>query len=86
MSQPIIKRDRIHVQAARAPEPVEEVPKAPEVTLLQAADPAPCKGAKGVRLLEEAGQVRGIEFTCSCGEITAVELVYPGDQTAQAAA
>ncbi len=36
-----------------------------------------CGGArKDVQLLEEDGRVRAIEFTCSCGEKTVIELEY----------
>ena len=32
---------------------------------------------QGVRLLREAERVHAIEITCSCGEVTLVELEYP---------
>ncbi|MFT7670796.1 MAG: hypothetical protein ACI8X5_003509 [Planctomycetota bacterium] len=71
MSQPIIKRNRIQQNVDVG-----------SVSLVQnAAGPHPSgqcgTGEKTVRLLEEAGRVLGIEFTCSCGDITAVELLYP---------
>jgi hypothetical protein len=31
---------------------------------------------KDVRFVEHEGRVRAIEFTCSCGEATLVELVF----------
>ena len=31
------------------------------------------------RLLEEAGLVRAVEVTCSCGETTVIELEYDPD-------
>ncbi len=40
---------------------------------------AEAAGQKSVQLLEEDGRVRAIEFTCSCGDVTAVELTYPGE-------
>jgi len=72
MSQPIIKRERIQVstQAVR--------PESSETRLLQTHE-ARAHGQKAVRLLEEGGRVRAIEFTCSCGEVTCVELAYPGE-------
>lgn len=74
MAQPIIKRSRVQLEAS------ESTPKAAEVTLLHAGEAAPEHGQKSVRLLEEAGRVLGIEFTCACGDVTAVELCYPGDR------
>lgn len=43
--------------------------------------PLPSNGAlactgKSVRLLEHEGRTRAIEFTCTCGEATLVELVF----------
>ena len=35
--------------------------------------------AQGVKLLREGDDVRAIEITCACGEITVVELQYPTD-------
>lgn len=74
MSQPIIKRNRIRQGA-----------EASSVSLLQnaAGSPGPDQcgpGEKAVRLLEEGGSVVGIEFTCSCGDMTAVELLYPDSE------
>lgn len=41
---------------------------------------------KQVRLVEHDGLARALELTCSCGEITRVELVYePGAKTDQPA-
>ena len=34
--------------------------------------------AKVVHLLREGGEVRGIEFRCSCGETTVIALDYDG--------
>ncbi len=73
MSQPIIKRDRVQLHAS--PQPAS----AKSVSLLGGAGEGAPHGQKAVRLLEEGGRVRAIEFTCACGEITAVELLYPGD-------
>ena len=44
----------------------------------------PRTGKKNLQLLEENGRVRAIEFTCSCGEKTVIELEYPlGAEEAQ---
>jgi hypothetical protein len=37
---------------------------------------APACGRKDVRLVEHEGRTRAIEFTCTCGETTLVELVF----------
>lgn len=69
MTQSIIKSARVQVTAGQAP-------KVAPVRLVEGA--AGCaSGEKAVRLLEDQGRVIGIEFTCSCGEVTAVELLYP---------
>ena len=48
-----------------------------------AEGPGACApGEKAVRLLEDQGRVIGLELTCSCGEVTAVELLYPDDPAA----
>jgi hypothetical protein len=57
----IIKRTRVHVGPVAA----------------AGAAGAPCARAeKRVRLLEHEGVVRAIELTCSCGEVSVVELDY----------
>jgi hypothetical protein len=38
---------------------------------------SPCSADKTALLLEEKGVVVAIEFSCSCGEVTVVELEYP---------
>jgi lysyl-tRNA synthetase class I len=40
----------------------------------------PC-GKKSVRFVEHDGRPRAIEFTCSCGETTLVELVFEEQST-----
>ncbi|MCP3914779.1 MAG: hypothetical protein GY711_04365 [bacterium] len=40
---------------------------------------------KAVRLLESEGLARAIEITCSCGEVTVVELDYADAEAAPAA-
>lgn len=39
--------------------------------------PAPSKHAKRARLIEAEGGALAIECTCSCGEITLIELDLP---------
>ena len=69
MTQPIIKSARVQLTAG-------ETRKVAPVRLAESAD-ACAPGEKAVRLLEDQGRVIGIELTCSCGEVTAVELLYP---------
>ncbi len=38
--------------------------------------PVQCSDQKQVQLLEDEGVVRAIELTCSCGEVTVIELEY----------
>lgn len=59
----IIKRERV-VLAGTEPK-----------SLVRPAGARPC-GRKNVRLVEHDGRPRAIEFTCSCGETTLVELVF----------
>ncbi|MFT7485428.1 MAG: hypothetical protein ACI9F9_001278 [Candidatus Paceibacteria bacterium] len=71
MSQPIIKRSQVQLgPGAGGGGPVRLVHSAPSSQV---------HGQKSVQLLEEDGRVRAIELTCSCGDVTAVELTYPGD-------
>ena len=60
----IIKRERVLLAGVE--------PKAP---LRSTAGAGACR-KKDVRLLEHEGRVRAIEFTCSCGESSLVELVF----------
>ena len=72
MTPPIIKRDQVSLSAT---------PKTSAVTparVLTDAQDRPAPGEKGVRLLQEDGEVRAIELVCSCGEVTLIELEYPG--------
>ena len=75
MPQPIIKRNRVLTN------PSECRSGSSAVRVLQDQSPAPCPGEKAVRLLDEDGRARAIEFTCSCGEVTVVELLYSSDGT-----
>jgi hypothetical protein len=78
MAQPIIKRARVQLEGSQTSG------QGPDVAIVRGAEPGSAHGQKAVRLLEESGRVQGIEFTCACGEVTAVELVYPGDNPAGA--
>jgi hypothetical protein len=69
MTQPIIKRSRVQ-------QTVGQPAKATPVQLGGSASSC-APGERQVRLVEEDGRVLGIEITCSCGEVTAVELQYP---------
>jgi hypothetical protein len=71
MSLPIIKREHVQVSAAPAQAPLSVA------KLLQGEGGELCAGEKGVRLLHEGEDVRAIEFTCACGDVTVVELQYP---------
>lgn len=74
MNPTIIKRDR--VQVAANPVPVGAKAHASHAAAHGAAG-AHAGDAKSVRLLEHDGRVRAIELTCSCGEVTVIELDYP---------
>jgi hypothetical protein len=74
MSQPIIKRKRVHVDSSG----VQGGSSA--IQVLSGDDAAPCPGKKAVRLLNDGSCVRAIEVTCSCGEMTIVELSYSEDE------
>ncbi|QDU69999.1 hypothetical protein [Engelhardtia mirabilis] len=56
----IIKRDRVQLDARRADPP--------------AALPGSSKHEKAARLVRLEGRVVGIEFTCSCGERSLIEV------------
>lgn len=66
----IIKRERV-VLAGTEPK-----------SLVRPAGAQAC-GRKSVRFLEHEGKPRAIEFTCSCGEATLVELVFDAPVAAQ---
>jgi len=75
MPQPIIKRNRVKLSSPDSPT------GSSEVRLLKKPDSVAPPGEKAVRLLEEDGRVTAIELTCSCGEVTVVELLYQDDST-----
>ena len=58
---PIIKRNAVRL---------EERPARRE------SSAAACAPAQGARLLRTDGVVRAIEVTCSCGDVTVIELEY----------
>jgi hypothetical protein len=62
----IIKRERVLLAGVE--------PKAPLRSTASAGAGA-CR-KKDARLVEHEGRVRAIEFTCSCGETSLVELVF----------
>lgn len=54
---------------------IEAVPQ-PSRSEREDAGNRPRRCAKSVRLVEDAGVPRAIEVTCSCGEVTLVELAF----------
>jgi hypothetical protein len=45
-------------------------------SLVRSNNGAQACGKKSARLVEHEGRARAIEFSCSCGEATLVELVF----------
>jgi len=78
MEPTILKRDRVRVQAP--PDPAAA--RRGSGPARRASDGAAGDCAKSVRLLREGGVVHALEVTCSCGEVTVVELVYPNPDPA----
>jgi hypothetical protein len=64
----VIKHDRIHVEGGGGPGPYAAPAAHGEA-------PRHAAGAR-VRALRLDGRVRAIEFTCSCGEVSLLELDY----------
>ncbi len=63
----VIKRDRVRIDArASARAPAQAAP----------ADTSACAGAPRVRLIPGEGRPQAIEFTCTCGEVSLLELSY----------
>lgn len=73
MSQPIIKRSRVQFAEVNTEQTVAPV------QLMHTQAHSPTHGQKAVRLLDEGGRIRAIELTCTCGEVTAIELTYPDE-------
>ncbi|MBK7642486.1 MAG: hypothetical protein IPJ19_05470 [Planctomycetes bacterium] len=65
----IIKRERVQLGGLE--------PK----SLVRAAGEPAC-GKQSARILQHEGRARAIEFTCTCGETTLVELVFEGQPAA----
>ena len=61
----IIKKNSVRMADEASPHPAP------------GAAPRPGAHAKRVELLRVGGQVRALEVTCSCGEVTVVELETP---------
>ena len=83
MQPTILKRDQVRVERA-APPPLGDPAgggspnpsAAPEHDDTREPHPA---DARCVRLLEEGGVVHALELTCSCGDVTVIELRYPDE-------
>jgi hypothetical protein len=67
MTHQIIKR--AHVQVGQATSHTHGVSRGAGQSL----------EAQGVKLLRDGDDIRAIEITCACGEVTVVELQYPTD-------
>lgn len=75
MRQPtILKRDQVRIEPVAAPDLTVE---GADVPVMPAAPIGTNACEKAIRLLEEAGQIRALEVTCSCGEQTVIALEYP---------
>ena len=79
MEPTILKRDRVRVQSALA-HPAARRGGGPAQRGTTDGAAADC--ARSVRLLREGGVLRALEVTCSCGEVTVVELIYPNPDPA----
>jgi len=77
MTPTIIKRHRVR-DGAPAPAKVRSTPGAQSAAQPGASD-------KSVRLLEQDGRVYAIELTCSCGDVSVIELDYPDEPRSQEA-
>ena len=83
--QPIIlKRAQVHLEGIavnepRAPFPSAQAASAPGSSAPASSAPS-CAQPKKAVLVEHAGRPRAIEITCSCGETTLIELVFPDEK------
>lgn len=75
MNPAIIKRTRVQLDAQ---------PARPSAAA-GASTAAASHSDKSVRLLEHEGRVRAIELTCSCGDVSVIELDYPDTSPPQEA-
>lgn len=96
--QPIIlKRSQVHMEGSAVIEPPapfasDSASAASASSVLGSNAPgsadAPsasaCSRPKKAVLVEHAGRPRAIEVTCSCGETTLIELVFPDEKETQA--
>jgi hypothetical protein len=71
MHQGIIKREHVRIDGDRASDAHTPSALAPAK--------ARC-GKKSVVLVEHAGEVRALEFTCGCGEVTLIELLLEAEK------
>lgn len=79
MQPTILKRDQVRVQKLATP---DLGAAAPQRGPRKAVDEPPPTCAKAVRLLTRGDIVQALEVTCSCGEVTVVELEYPAPNAA----
>src|SRR5204863_4295031 len=84
--QPIIlKRAQVHLEGTAVNEPrapfasAASGSNAPPGLSTTAASIPDCAQPKKAVLVEHAGRPRAIEITCSCGETTLIELVFPDE-------
>lgn len=68
----IIKRQRVQL---------ESTGRIPTYSNQASARDAGCEQPKSVRTVEVSGRVQAIELTCSCGEVTVIELDYENGAT-----
>jgi hypothetical protein len=66
----IIKRDRVQVEDGGAPAAAVSPPRA-----APSASPA-CARAPAVTLVQLDGGAQAFEFTCSCGEVSLIEIQH----------
>ena len=76
----IIKRERVQVEPGQSG-PTGHSVQIRNQTSTSGASRAPEAsaahgGSKQVRLLREEDVVRAVELTCSCGDVTVIELAY----------
>lgn len=76
---PIIKRAQVQAAAVASSEPSAVMPN-PGAPL-----PARCKVQKSATIVEAGGKAIAIEITCSCGEVTLVELEVAANAPASSA-
>lgn len=60
----IIKKNQVHELEPSAARPAQAAPKRARLD-------------KSLELLEQGGRVHAIQLTCSCGEVSVIDLEYP---------